>query len=256
MAFHALAIAIGAPHADLPSVLRCPARAGLLLTIPPMPHSEQDEIGPIDRLDESDKHMTMKQQMDSFVAGGFLALILLGSATAGPLEDAKKAADRGDYAVEWKLLPRLAYQGDANAQAALGTLYDKGEGVRQNRTKALAWYRKAADQGNVIAQNNLGAMYASAEGVPPDYAQAITWLRKAADQGDAIAQDNLGLMYANGNGLPQDLAQAYAWFNLSASHAEDAETRDVAIKDRDLIAIKMTPTETAKAQRMAQDWAK
>jgi uncharacterized protein len=227
--------------------------------------------------------MTMKQQMDGFFAGGSLALILFGSAIAGPLDDAKKAADRGDYAVEWRLLPPLANQGDAHAQAALGALYDKGEGVRQNRTKALAWflkaadqgladaqnnlgviyyknkdyvqavawYRKAADQGNVVAQNNLGAMYASGDGVPQDYAQAITWFRKAANQGDAIAQDNLGLMYADGNGLPQDYSHAYAW---SASHAEDAETRDMAIKDRDLVATKMTTTETAKAQRMAQDW--
>jgi TPR repeat protein len=126
--------------------------------------------------------MSTKQQMDSFFVGGFLALLMFGGATAGPLEDAKKAADRGDFAVEWKLLPRLA------------------------------------------------------------------------NQGDAIAQDNLGLMYADGNGLPQDYAQAYAWFNLSASHAEDAETRDMAIKDRDLVATKMTTTETAKAQRMAQEW--
>jgi hypothetical protein len=66
--------------------------------------------------------MSMKQQMDSFFAGGFLALVLFGSAMAGPLEDAKKAADRGDYAVEWRLLPPLANQGDANAQAALGAL--------------------------------------------------------------------------------------------------------------------------------------
>jgi hypothetical protein len=41
---------------------------------------------------------------------------------------------------------------------------------------------------------------------------------------------------------------------LSVSHAEDAETRDMAIKDRDLVAAKMTTTETAKAQRMAQEW--
>ena len=216
-----------------------------------MPQSQQDAIGPFDRLDESHKHMAMNQQMDSFFVGGFLALILFGSAIAGPLEDAKKAADRGDYAVEWKLLPPLANRGDAHAQAALGALYDKGEGVRQNRAKALAWYLKAADQGLADAQNNLGVIYYKNK----DYAQAVVWYRKAADQGNVVAQNNLGAMYASGDGVPQDYSQAYAWFKLSASHAEDAETRDMAIEDRDLVAIKMTPTETAKGQRMAQEWA-
>src|SRR5450432_3254426 len=188
----------------------------------------------------------MTQQMNSFFAGGSLAFAVFGSAIAGPLEDAKIAADRDDYAVEWRLLPPLANQGDANAQAALGTLYEKGEGVRQNGAKAIAWYRKAADQGNVIAQNNLGAMFAGGDGVQQDYAQAVTWLRKAADQGDAIAEDNLGLMYADGKGLPQDFAQAYALFNLSASHAGDDETRAMAIQDRDLVAAKMSSAEIAR----------
>jgi TPR repeat protein len=188
----------------------------------------------------------MTQQMNSFFAGGSLAVILLGTAIAGPLEDAKSAADRGDYAVEWRLLPPLANHGEANAQLALGTLYQKGEGVRRNGAKAIAWYRKAADQGNVIAQNNLGAMYASGDGASQDYAQAITWLRKAADQGDAIAEDNLGLMYTDGNGLPQDFARAYALFNLSASHAEDDETRAMAIQDRDLVAAKTSSAEIAR----------
>jgi uncharacterized protein len=188
----------------------------------------------------------MTHRINSSFAGGFLAFALFGSAIAGPLEDAKSAADRGDYAVEWRLLPRLANHGDANAQAALGTLYEKGEGVRQNGVKATAWYHKAADQGSAIAQNNLGAMYASGDGVPQDYAQAVIWLRRAADQGDAIAEDNLGLMYADGKGLPQDFAQAYALFNLSASHAEDDETRAMAIQDRDLVAAKMSSAEIAR----------
>jgi uncharacterized protein len=197
--------------------------------------------------------MTHEQQMNRFFVGGFLAFILFGRAIAGPFEDAKRAADHGDYALEWKLLPPLANQGDAKAQVALGELYVKGEGVKPNTAKAIAWYRKAADQGNVIAQNNLGAIYASGDGVPQDYAKAITFLRKSADKGDAIAEDNLGLMYADGSGLPQDITQAFAWFNLSASHAEDAETRETAIQDRDRVAAKMTPVEIADAQRRAQE---
>jgi len=88
--------------------------------------------------------------------------------------------------------PKAADQGDAQAQYNLGVMYDKGEGVAQNKTEAAHWYRKAADQGDAQAQYNLGVMYDKGEGVAQNKAEAVNWYRKAADQGDAQAQYNLG----------------------------------------------------------------
>jgi TPR repeat protein len=47
---------------------------------------------------------------------------------------------------------------------------------------SLARVCKAADQGQATAQAYLGAMYTKGEGVPQDYTQAVVWYRKAADQ--------------------------------------------------------------------------
>ena len=63
-------------------------------------------------------------------------------------------ADCGNYA---KCLAD-AEQGDAEAQAGLGSNYQFGSGVTQNFKEAVRWYRKAAEQGHSIAQNNLAAM--------------------------------------------------------------------------------------------------
>jgi hypothetical protein len=41
---------------------------------------------------------------------------------------------------------------------------------------------------------------------------------------------------------------------LAASHAEDAATREMAVKNRDDVAAKMTPDQIAEAQRMASEW--
>ena len=41
-----------------------------------------------------------------------------------------------------------AEQGDAEAQSALGIMYDLGEGVPEDDAEAVKWYRKAAEQGN------------------------------------------------------------------------------------------------------------
>ena len=42
---------------------------------------------------------------------------------------------------------KVAEQGYAHAQYSLGVMYDKGEGVRQNYSKAKEWYGKACNSG-------------------------------------------------------------------------------------------------------------
>src|SRR5437899_6577007 len=112
---------------------------------------------------------------------------------------------------------KRADSGDADAQANLGLLYGKGEGVPQDFAQARQWYEKAATQGNGQAQANLGLLYAKGEGVPQDYAQARQWYEKAATQGNAQAQVNLGEMYARSEGVPQDYDKAMEWFQKAAA---------------------------------------
>jgi len=56
-------------------------------------------------------------------------------------------------------------------------------------------------------------------------------------------------MYGNGQGVPQDYVQAHMWLNLAAAKG-DVD----AAKNRDLLAMQMTPDQIDEAQRMAQDW--
>ena len=71
-------------------------------------------------------------------------------------------------------------------------------------------------------------MYSRGDGVVQDYSQALKWYRKAAGQGLARAQYNLGWMYEKGQGVAQDDVQAYMWFNLAAAQRDEgaAEHRD------------------------------
>ena len=164
------------------------------------------------------------------------------------------AYKRGAYATAVREWRPLAEQGDAKAQYNLGLMYRKGQGVPQDDAEAVGWWRKAAEQGNAGAQNNLGVMYRNGHGVPQDDAEAVGWWRKAAEQGDANAQYNLGLIYKNGQGVPQDEAQAYMWFKLSSSTFPPGEDRDDAVKNRDIVAKKMTPAQIAEAQKLAREW--
>ena len=105
-----------------------------------------------------------------------------------------------------------------------------------------------------IAQFILGDKYSEGRGVSKDYVETVRWLRKAAEQGYAKAQFNLGVMYDNGRGVPQDYAHAYMWFKLAASRLPPGERRDLAVKNRDIVAERMTPAQIAEAQKLAREW--
>ena len=82
-----------------------------------------------------------------------------------------------------------------------------------------------------------------------DYKGAVKFFSLFAEQGYAKAQSNLGVMYVNGTGVLQDYALAHMWFNLSGSNGDK-----IAVKNRDIIEKKMSPSQIEKAQDMARNW--
>jgi TPR repeat protein len=172
------------------------------------------------------------------------------------IEDAYTTYQRGDYETAIQRLRPLAEQGDARAQSLLGLMYSYGRGVRQHDGEAVKWFGHAADQGDAAAQFNLGNMYAEGRGVAKNDAEAARWYRLAADRGYAQAQYNLGLAYAKGEGVGHDNVSAHMWLNLAAAHFSPAQARqhEQAIRNRNLVASKMTQDEIAAAHKRAQEW--
>jgi hypothetical protein len=50
-------------------------------------------------------------------------------------------------------------------------------------------------------------------------------------------------------GVLQDYVRAHMWFNLSA-----AQGYQDAVKNRDMVALRMTPSQIAEAQKLAREW--
>ena len=146
----------------------------------------------------------------------FLAATAALPAAAQTCEDAFAAYKRGDYVAAVRAHRCRAEQGDAGAQALLGSMYHQGKGVSRNYIEAVKWYRRAAEQGDAFAQSRLGDMYRWGEGVARNYAEAVKWYRRAAEQGYAWGQDSLADMYYFGKGVPQDYAEAAKWYRRAA----------------------------------------
>jgi septal ring-binding cell division protein DamX len=81
----------------------------------------------------------------------------------GPsLAEAKAAYQRQDYWTAAQLLKPLAYQGNADAQYALGYMYYYGRGVEQNRSWAMSWFGEAVRLGHPKAGQALASLRSEA----------------------------------------------------------------------------------------------
>ena len=186
--------------------------------------------------------MTMKKLLLT------LLIAVSGVAFADDFDDGLAAYGKGNYIQALAKFRLAAAQGRASAQVILGLMYSDGQGVAQDYAEAVRWYRLAAAQGLADAQYNLGFMYSQGQGVAQDYAEAVRWYRLAAAQGLASAQLNIGVMYGKGQGVAQDYVRAHLWFNLAAVKG-DAD----AVKNRDIVAKRMTSQQIAEAQKLARE---
>ena len=55
--------------------------------------------------------------------------------------------EKKNYEKAFEKCTQKAEQGDANAQTVLGFMYYEGDGIKQDKQKAVYWYTKAAEQG-------------------------------------------------------------------------------------------------------------
>ena len=153
--------------------------------------------------------------------------------------------------IDLREIKKLAESGDVEAQFNLGLIYDQGQGVPQNYSEAVKWYRKAADQGHADAQYFLGTMYVQGQGVPLNYAEATKWLKKAAEQGLTDAQFILGGMYYHGQGVLKNFQTAYVWWSIAFENGDKTSKKNLQT-----LSSEMTPQQIAQAQKEADELRK
>jgi TPR repeat protein len=109
-----------------------------------------------------------------------------------PVEDTgKKIGEKSEQQKDTNVLFHVetmmvfAEMGVADAEFQVGTMYNLGQGLSQDDSAAVDWYRKAAVQGHKVAQFYLGRMYLDGRGVHQDYDEAYIWLSIASFEYEA-----------------------------------------------------------------------
>jgi len=139
----------------------------------------------------------------------------------------------------------------------LTTMGGGGEPERSLRTVdggMVAAIQRHAEAGSASAQAGLGYLYANGLGVPKAESEAVKWYRRAAEQDNPDAQVFLGVMYATGDGVERDFVESHVWLTLAADALDPGDTRDLAVKSRDIVAAKLTPAQRAASERRLRLW--
>ncbi len=115
-------------------------------------------------------------------------------------------------------LMEQAKNGDPDAMADLGRMYEEGDNVELNIKEAIKWYKKAGELGNVGALMSLASLSESP-------VKAVKWWRKAAELGDAEACRNLGVVNQTKN-----VAEAIKWYQKALNYGyedDDGEIKSI-----------------------------
>jgi hypothetical protein len=99
--------------------------------------------------------------MRRLIAGCPFAIALAfgaNAALAGPWEDGMASYNRGDYLPAMQLFRPLARGGNAKAQAIVGAMYRKGQGVAKSSAHAFMWLSIAAARGDAAARTEMTEM--------------------------------------------------------------------------------------------------
>lgn len=191
------------------------------------------------------------------VVGVALALGDLTSADAAqPKKEAKDSApvlmSRTGGGGSWadvKELQQAAAKGNPKAEAQLGEMLLRGDGIAKDEKRAVALLEKAARAGHSGAAFRIGMLLAHGNsGVADDPVRALSYFRAAAAGGEKEAFFNIGAAYASARGVKRDYGEALGWLIVARQHGADAAT-EVSLRAQ----IKSQPAWIAKGERRAAE---
>ena len=137
------------------------------------------------------------------------------------IQEAEVAYQREDYVTALALYQSVEPKHQGHAWYRLGYMYANGEGVEEDISRGIEYYRQSAEANNALGAYCLAANYALGRGLEQDYERAYHWYEVSARAGDIDAVVQLGLMWAKGEGREVDYGQSLEWW-LKAAEQDHA----------------------------------
>ena len=126
-----------------------------------------------------------------------------------------------------KALVEKALGGDEEAGLKIAQMYYNGDGVVQDYTEAIKWYRYWAERGNPYAQYYMGICHDEGRGLEASltkamdfYKQSFLEFKSRAEKGDKDAMLYLGKLYSLGKYVTKDKVAAVKWYREAAEQGD------------------------------------
>lgn len=103
------------------------------------------------------------------------------------------------------------------AEHLVGLIYEYGIGVPQDFTKAIVYYRRAAEQRYIESMYHLALMYVYGRGTDIQYPRGLSLFETGCMANHAPSCHYIGIMKTYGYGTPVDYHEAVLWFEKSSS---------------------------------------
>lgn len=114
-----------------------------------------------------------------------------------------------DYARARACLEAAVADGDRRADAALGKMYNAGQGGPRDPVRAAECLERATDgEHDIEVCRILWRLYTEGDGVAPDLRRAARYLTHVAESGDVAARVELAYLCYYGRGVPVDYDRA------------------------------------------------
>jgi TPR repeat protein len=185
-------------------------------------------------------------------AGGMPAVFAAKAATKEAKDSAPVLMSRtggGDTWADMAELQAAAKKGNPKAEAQLGEMLLRGDGIPQDEARGVAMLEKAARAGQSAAAFRIGMLLANGtNGVTKDPARSLGYFRAAAAGGETEAFFNIGAAYASGRGTKRDYGEALGWLIVARQRGADASA------EQSLRAqVKSQPSLIAAGERRAKE---
>ncbi|MCB9970398.1 MAG: caspase family protein [Hyphomonas sp.] len=153
----------------------------------------------------------------------------------------------------FETLEQLGEEKDPNALGLLGTAYDQGIFVEQDKTRGADLFRSACELGQMVACNNYGAAFENGKGVPVDLAAAVNLFRQSCDGGEMTGCRNLGFMYEKGRGVTQDASEAVRLYRQACDGGEMSGCNNLGFMNEKGRGVAQNLSEAVRLYRQACD---
>ena len=153
---------------------------------------------------EAKTYNALKKSLETVKAIKGVKAITVVNSAKNIFEEGMEAYENRNYKKAATIFEQAAEQGELKAQLYLAYLYNNGDGVPRDQSKALELYRKVAEGSNedlkYQAQRTVGWRYEKGWGVAQDYSKAIDWYLKAtsAPNPDDAARAHYALAWLHG----------------------------------------------------------